>query len=127
MSKHPNWTNEEKDLLTRSYPVLGKCEELAKLFPTRPLQGICLKANRMGLKVINDIRKGRTNEEYKELLLNTNFEALEPYKGSTELILHKCKGCNTEWYARPQQVLRPNAKCPECATHNKNSVEKHYF
>lgn len=124
MAKSPNWTDEEKDLLTRSYPTLGKCEELQRLFPTRPLTGICLKANRMGLKVLNDIRKGRTHEEYVALLTNTNFEVLETYRGSTELILHRCKRCNTEWYTRPQHALRINAKCPECTSHNKNSIEK---
>lgn len=124
MAKAPNWTNEEKELLTVYYPKLGRCQELQGLFPERSIEGICIKANRMGLKVLNDIRKGRTHEEYVALLIDTNFEVLEPYKGSTELILHRCKRCSTEWYTRPQHALRINAKCPECTSHNRNSIEK---
>lgn len=124
MAKSPNWTDEEIIILTDFYPILGKCEELQNKFSNRTLNSIGLKASRLGLKVLNNVRKGRTHEEYVTLLTNTNFEVLEKYKGSTELILHRCKMCDTEWYTRPQHALRVNAKCPECTSHNKNSIEK---
>lgn len=123
MSKFPNWTKEELDLLEKEYPRLGGCVELQKLFPSRPLQGITLKANRMGFKVVNNIRKAKTNEEYLAELEKTNFVPLEPYKGSTTLILHMCGICDHEWLARPQNILRVGARCPICdIQHRKDSA-----
>lgn len=115
MAKSPNWTETEISLLKEYYPTLGKSKELEKLFPNRTLDSICLKANRLGLKVINNIRKGRTNEEYLYLVENTNFVPLEPYKGSTVPILHMCGICDYEWLARPQHILKSLSKCPNCS------------
>ena len=115
MAKSPNWTPEELALLSEKYPYLGKCEELQKLFPNRNLSAITLKASRIGLKVINNIRIGRTNQEYLDLLENTNFVAIEEYKGSTVPIMHMCSICEYEWLVRPQQVLKIGAKCPVCS------------
>lgn len=115
MAKSPNWTKEELDILIENYPKLGRCKELQELFPNRTMEGITLKASRIGLRVINNIREGRTNEEYLALLEKTNFVAMEPYKGSTVPILHMCGDCEYEWLARPQHVLRPGAKCPICS------------
>lgn len=115
MSASPNWTKEELDVLKEAYPRLGRCKELQDLFPTRPLQGIALKANRMGYKVTNNIRRGRSNEEYLGLCEQTNFIPLEKYKGSTTPIKHMCGICEYEWKARPQHILRTGAKCPICS------------
>lgn len=124
MAKSPNWNDQEIQLLADNYPKLGKCEELRQLFPTRNLQAICLKAQRLGFKVINNIRAGRSNEEYLELLKLSNFEALEAYKGSTVPILHRCKVCRHEWPTRPQHTLKPNAQCPVCDLQTRtNNIE----
>jgi predicted Zn-ribbon and HTH transcriptional regulator len=125
MSASPNWTKEELDRLKDLYPKIGKCAELQEAFPLRPLTGICLKANRMGYKVINNIRKGRSNIEYLRLIEATDFIPLEEYQGSTVPILHMCGICEHEWLVRPQQVLREGSKCPECDLINrKNSLDK---
>jgi predicted Zn-ribbon and HTH transcriptional regulator len=125
MSASPNWTPEELEKLKEAYPRLGRCKELQELFPTRPLQGIALKANRMGYKVANNIRQGRTNNEYIELCESTVFIPLEEYRGSTTPILHMCSICNHEWYARPQHILRKGSKCPICDLNlRKNSITK---
>lgn len=124
MAKSPNWTVEELDKLKTNYPTLGKCAELQNLFPHRNLSAICLKASRIGLKVINNIRAGRSNEEYLILLKDTNFEALETYRGSTNPILHRCKICSHEWPTRPQHVLKLGAQCPICDLHTRtNNLE----
>lgn len=112
--KSPNWSEEELQLLREKYPIFGKSKELQSIFPNRNLSAICLKASRLGLKVINNIRKGRSNEEYVSLLENTNFIALEPYRGSTVPIKHMCCICDHEWTTRPQHVLKVGAKCPMC-------------
>lgn len=125
MAKSLNWTKEELGLLKEHYPRLGRCKELQELFPLRSMEGICLKANRIGLRVISNIREGRTNEEYNRLLDSTTFIPLESYKGSTEPILHKCKTCLLEWRARPQQLLRTNAKCPVCSLKGRISSKEH--
>lgn len=114
MAKSSAWSEEEKQLLKENYPNLGRCKELQNLFPKRNMDAIALKANRMGLKVINNIKKGRTNKEYLALVENTNFIPLETYRGSTVPILHMCGICDYEWLARPQHILKPEAKCPIC-------------
>lgn len=126
MSKYPNWTPEDITLLKEIYPIYGKNKILQDKFPGRPLQAICLKANRLGLKVINSVTKARTNTEYVEFLEeNTDFVPLEPYKGSTISILHMCGVCDHEWKARPQALMKPGAKCPICSVHSRmNSLDK---
>lgn len=119
MSASPNWSSEEIDKLKEAYPKLGKCQELQDMFPNRPLTGIALKANRLGLKVLNNIRQGRTNKEYLELVEKTNFVPLDEYKGSTVPILHMCGICDHEWLARPQHILKPGARCPMCDITNR--------
>lgn len=114
MAKQPNWSTDEIALLKEVYPYFGICDELEDFFPGRNKNAISLKANRLGIHVINNVRKGRTNKEYIELLNSTNFIPLEEYKGATNKILHKCKICGLEWTTRPQNLLRPGAKCPEC-------------
>jgi rubrerythrin len=113
MAKSPNWTNEELKLLREVYPKLGKSQELKDLFPLRPLEGICLKANRIGLRS-EKANVRRTNEKYTKLLESTNFISLEEYNGSTCPILHRCKVCGHEWKTRPQHALREGANCPLC-------------
>lgn len=122
MSKAPNWTTPELTILSEHYPILGKCKELQDLFPNRTLDSICLKASRIGLKVVNNIRKSRTDTEYLSLLEKTNFIALEPYKGSTTAIKHMCCLCDYEWLTRPQHVLKEGAKCPQCNTSLKSAT-----
>jgi hypothetical protein len=125
MSASPNWTKEELDRLRDLYPKIGKCVELQEAFPLRALTAICLKASRMGYKVINNIRKGRTNAEYLDLIESTGFIPLEEYQGSTVPILHMCGICEHEWHVRPQQVLREGSKCPQCdVISRKNSLDK---
>mgnify|MGYP000895555338 FL=1 len=124
MAKSPNWTQEELSILREHYPKLGKSIELQSLFSNRTLEGIALKANRIGLRVEHNIRKGRTQEEYTDLLKNTNFECLEPYKGSTEPILHRCKICSHTWNTRPQHALKEGAQCPVCDLRTRtNNIE----
>lgn len=115
MAKAPNWTTTELELLVSEYPKLGKSKAILALFPGRTLEGIALKANRLGLRVTNNIRKARDNSWYLEQIESTNFVPLEPYRGSTVPILHMCGTCDYEWLARPQHILRVGAKCPVCS------------
>lgn len=119
MAKQPNWTAEELNKLKDIYPKYGRSKELQESFPSRTLEAICLKANRLGLRVINNIRERRTNDEYIKLLENTTFISLEEYKGSTVPIKHMCILCDHEWEARPQQLLREGAMCPVCSHSNR--------
>lgn len=124
MAKAANWTEEDINILKTEYPKMGRCKELMELFPSRTIEGICLKANRIGLKVINNTKIRRTNEEYLELLKSTNFTSLEEYKGSTVPILHRCNICTHEWLTRPQHVLTVGARCPKCDLINRtNNIE----
>ena len=126
MSKYPNWTPEEIALLKKLYPLYGKDKILLDKFPGRHLDAICLKASRLGLKVINNVTKARTNDEYVKFLEDsTDFIPLEPYKGSTTPILHMCGICDHEWKTRPQAIMKPGAKCPICSLHSRmNSLDK---
>lgn len=122
MTKPSIWTKKELELLTEAYPKLGRCSELQKLFPTRTMEGICLKANRIGLRRINNPRIKRTELEYLELLKSTNFTSLEEYKGSTTPIKHRCNLCTHEWLTRPQHILRKGAQCPVCDLKSRKST-----
>lgn len=115
MAKSPNWTTEELTLLIEYYPKLGNSKELQAMLPNRPVEGISLKANRMGLRFLNNKLKRRTNAEYIELTLATNFVPLEEYKGSTIPIKHMCCICDYEWLVRPQHILKEGALCPICS------------
>lgn len=114
MNNYKLWSNQEIELLKTYYPKLGKCKELNDLFPNRTLTAITVKAIKLKLHVLNNIRKGRTHEEYLNLIKDSNFICLDTYKGSTEKVLHKCKICSNEWLARPQHILKIDAKCPNC-------------
>lgn len=115
--KGTNWTIEELDLLKEIYPKLGKCDKLLEHFPGRTKEAIALKANRIGLKVINNIRQLRTHPWYVEQLLEIDSPIipLEEYRGSTTPILHECGTCGHTWKTRPQAILRPGALCPLCS------------
>lgn len=119
MTKSIPWQTEEIELLKEVYPLQGLSDQLISMFPGRTPTSIRLKANRSGLTVLNDPRKGRSNEEYIDLLKGTNFQALEIYRGSTVPILHKCLVCGHEWNTRPQHVLKPGASCPICDLKNR--------
>jgi predicted Zn-ribbon and HTH transcriptional regulator len=123
MAKSPNWSPEDLEKLREMYPRLGKSIELLEIFPGRTLNAIALKASRLGIIALNNPRKGRSNEEYVHMLIRTNFEALEQYKGSTEPILHRCKLCEHQWLVRPQHTLKKGARCPECDLKNRRNSE----
>lgn len=115
--KGSNWGVEELALLKEVYPKLGKSDKLLEYFPGRTLEAIALKANRIGLKVLNNIRQLRTHSWYIDKLLgiDSSIIPLEEYKGSTVPIEHECGTCGYLWKTRPQAVLRPGALCPLCS------------
>lgn len=117
MTGLPNiWTEEELSRLREEYPKHGRSPTLLKMFPNRTLEGICLKANRLGLKVLNNIRECKTHEWYLDKLMeiNSNIVPLVEYAGSTTSIPHECLTCGHTWNTRPQAVLKPGAMCPIC-------------
>lgn len=63
----------------------------------------------------------KTLETYKNQLLNTEYEVLEPYINRFTKILHKHLVCNYEWGARPHDILNGHG-CQECAGKNCNKV-----
>lgn len=109
------WTETEINRLKEYYPKLGKCQELSSLFPDRTLEAVIVKATKMGLKVLCNIRAGRSHEDYLSLLDTEKFTPLEKYRGATVPILHKCNLCLHEWYTRPQALLKPRSLCPICS------------
>ena len=58
-----------------------------------------------------------TDEEFKDILkiVNGNIEVLDEYKNIRTKIKFKCKVCNNEWYALPDNVLNLRQSCPKCA------------
>ncbi len=62
--------------------------------------------------------KKRTNEEFVQelFLINPSIEPLEPYPGNNKIpVLCKCRVCNTEWRASPNNLLSKHHHCPNCS------------
>jgi len=53
INKNPNWTDEEISLL---YDTTKNSAQLLSLFPNRTPEAICLKRNKLGIKVYKDIK-----------------------------------------------------------------------
>lgn len=118
MAKSPNWTKHEIVILQDKYPVLGANNEILEFLPGRNLKGINIKASRLGLKVLNPWNKKLTTNTYREKLasINSTIDVLGEYILSGVAILHKCKLCNIEWLARPDNIMNSKSTCPKCAT-----------
>lgn len=67
--------------------------------------------------------KKRTHNEYVEELshINPNIYVIGEFSGVGNHILHKCKICDYEWSATPNNILHGN-KCPECSKKNRTKT-----
>ena len=65
----------------------------------------------------------KDNATYVAELLNTEYEALEPYILSNTKILHKHKKCGHTWYITPNNLLTKLKHCPNCAPNSRKSHE----
>jgi len=117
------WSEKEIATLKEVYPIFGRSETTYECFPGRTSKAIFVKATRLSLKVADNPLKRRTDKEYVGLLKDSNFIALEEYKGSHTKLMHRCKLCNYEWLTRPQHALREGANCPRCTINKLNTNE----
>ena len=71
------------------------------------------------------IGKRRTHEEYVEELacINPNICVIEKYNGVGKHILHKCKICDHEWNATPNNMLHGN-QCPKCSLNKRTKTHE---
>lgn len=71
-------------------------------------------------------KKIRTHNDYINdvSIINPNIEILEKYQKWDTPILHRCKKCGYEWYAKPNKILNGTG-CPVCKeSHGERSVSK---
>lgn len=67
----------------------------------------------------------KTNATYVAELLNTEYEALEPYILSKTKILHKHIICGYEWLIRPHNILGGKG-CPKCSKISQTKTHEQY-
>lgn len=70
--------------------------------------------------------KSKTHTEYVAELIrkNINIEVIDTYIKAKTPIMHKCKLCGYEWYAKPTNVLNGTG-CPQCSiSHGERSVSE---
>ena len=107
------WTEEEINFLRKNYPLYGKIYCADKL--NRTVNSIRMKAARLKLK---SSLKGQhntiNNENYLKRLIDTEYEALEPYQRSQIKIKHKHKKCGYIWKVSPNN-LEKLVGCPNCS------------
>lgn len=93
-----------------------------KIQPSNALKGhSCYKCHREK----QSIAKRNTTEDYLLILnkKNINVEPLEEYVDGLTPILHRCKQCNYEWVARPDNIRQTKIGCPVCAiNHVRNAT-----
>ena len=105
-----------EEYVTATTPIKHKCNSCKHEWKARPgniIQGKgCPKC--AGNKRIN-------TEEYKNQIKNTSAIVLEEYVNDRTSILHKCKICDHEWFARPNDVKKGHS-CPSCAGKNAHKL-----
>ena len=96
--------------------ILHKCKTHNIIYSTTPIQALkgCGCDQCKSEKISNVLLK--THEQYvKEVYKKAkNIEVLGVYVGAEIKILHKCKICNYEWNAKPNNILH-NRGCPVCS------------
>lgn len=71
--------------------------------------------------------KKKTHEEYVQQVaeINPNIEVLEVYQGNGIHILHRCKICENEWYAKPNNILNGTG-CRKCYVNKRKKTQLQY-
>lgn len=74
---------------------------------------------------MNIIAKKRTHDDYVEELLHINSDicVVGEFTGVMNHILHKCKICDYEWRATPNNILH-GTKCPQCYKNNRTKTHE---
>lgn len=113
------WTLDDTQFILENYYTLGanKCSEL--LGKTKG--SVRNKASRLGIK--SSIKKSG-KDTYIAWLLTTEFELLEPFTRTSDLLLHKHTTCNNIWKVRPNNIQKGQG-CPNCGKAAKLSNEQY--
>ena len=75
-------------------------------------------------KCSDDVHRIRREDFVAEMVeVNPNIEILGKYHATKEPVLCRCKLCNNEWTARPQD-LKKGKGCPECNHSSTSFVEQ---
>jgi hypothetical protein len=77
-------------------------------------------------KIRKSYLQAKTHEEYVSELqnINLNIYVIDKYKNDKSKLLHKCKVCGCEWFAKPNDILR-GCGCPKCnQSHGEQAVQQ---
>jgi hypothetical protein len=109
------WTLDDTQFLIDNYPTLGanKCSDI--LGKTKG--SVRNKASRLDLK--SNLKRSC---DYESWALFSDFELLEKFTVTSELLLHKHKICGYEWKVRPNNI-RKGQGCPGCGKVSKLTQE----
>ena len=120
---NPNLEIEDEYINTDTavYHKCKKCGHRWKIKPNHTLSGhgcpMC------GFKKSADSKR-KSKEKYKQELfcINPDIDVVGEYINSITPLLHQCKKCGNEWYAKPAHTMRGHG-CPNCSqSHGENQI-----
>ncbi len=113
------WTLDETQFLLDNYYTLGanKCSEALN----KTKISVRNKASRLGLK--SGVKKSG-KDSYLAFLSGTDFQLLETFTMSSDLLLHEHKICGHKWKVRPNNIQKGQG-CPGCGKVAKLSDEQY--
>lgn len=104
------WTHDETQFLLKNYRELG-ANKCAEVLSNKTKKAIINKASRLGLK--SEVKKSALTS-YISWLKISEFELLEPFTKTSDLLLHRHKLCAYEWKVRPNNLSKGQG-CPNCS------------
>lgn len=67
----------------------------------------------------------KTQEQYQEQLLNTEYIAVGSYQTAHKHILHRHSTCGHQWFIKPNSILQ-GSECPNCYKISQTKTHKQY-
>ena len=114
------WTHDETQFLLENYRQIG-ANKCALILTNKSKGAIINKASRLGLK--SGVKKS-ARESYNTWLSLSEFELLESFTKTSDLLLHKHKTCGYEWKVRPNNIIKGQG-CPNCGKPSKYTQAKY--
>lgn len=107
------WTEEEKEIIKKYYPIEGK--EIVKRFPNKTLTSIRSKVSRLNLNVVPNLLIDNFPELAKEYNQEKNEIPLDKITVGCNKKVWWIGKCGHEWKVSINHRTSQNSKCPYCS------------
>ncbi len=104
-----------EDYINTDTAILHKCKVCNHIWSIKPNHTLSGHGCPMcGFKSMADNKRKPQEQYIQELFyVNPNIEVVGEYINFTTALLHRCKKCGNEWYAKPIHTMRGHG-CPVC-------------